>query len=35
MRTIEDTTEIQAPAATVSEVLTATKQFPQWNPFML
>ena len=37
MRTLEHTTDIQAPAAarTVCPVLTATEQYRQWNPFTL
>jgi len=35
MRPLEHTTDIQAPAATVWQVLTATEQYQQWNPFML
>ena len=35
MRTLLHTTHIQAPAAAVWQILTATDQYPQWNPFML
>ena len=35
MRPLEHTTDIQAPAATVWQVLTATEQYQQWNPFTL
>jgi hypothetical protein len=35
MRTLLHTTHIQAPAATVWHILTATDRYPQWNPFML
>ncbi len=31
---LEHVTDIQAPAATVWQVLTATEQYDQWNPFM-
>ena len=34
MRKLEHVTEIEAPAATVWQVLTATEQYNQWNPFM-
>jgi hypothetical protein len=34
MRKLEHVTDIQAPAATVWKVLTATGQYDQWNPFM-
>lgn len=34
MRELEHVTDIQAPAATVWQVLTATEQYDQWNPFM-
>ena len=34
MRKLEHTTDIQAPAATVWQVLTATEQYEQWNPFI-
>ena len=35
MRTLLHTTPIQAPTATVWQILTATDQYPQWNPYML
>jgi hypothetical protein len=34
MRTIEHTVDIQAPAATVWQVLTDTDRYQDWNPFM-
>jgi hypothetical protein len=34
MRIIEDTVDIQAPAATVWQVLTDTDRYQDWNPFM-
>jgi hypothetical protein len=34
MRRLEHVTDIQAPAATVWQVLTATEQYDRWNPFM-
>jgi hypothetical protein len=34
MRKLEHVTEIEAPASTVWQVLTATEQYNQWNPFM-
>ena len=34
MRTIEHTVDIQAPPATVWQVLTDTDRYPDWNPFM-
>ena len=34
MRELEHVTDIEAPAATVWQVLTATEQYNQWNPFM-
>jgi hypothetical protein len=34
MRELEHTTDIQAPAATVWQVLVATEQYDQWNPFI-
>ena len=32
MRKLEHVTDIEAPAATVWQVLTATEQYDQWNP---
>ena len=34
MRTIEHTVDIQAPAATVWQILTDIDQYAEWNPFM-
>ena len=34
MRTIENTVDIQAPAATVWQILTDTDRYDDWNPFM-
>ena len=34
MRKLEHSTDIQAPAATVWQVLTTTEQYEQWNPFI-
>jgi hypothetical protein len=34
MRELEHTTDIKAPAATVWQVLAATEQYDQWNPFI-
>ena len=34
MRELEHVTDIEAPADTVWQVLTATEQYNQWNPFM-
>ncbi len=34
MRTIEHTVDIQAPPATVWQVLTDTDRYGDWNPFM-
>jgi hypothetical protein len=34
MRTIEHALDIQAPAATVWQVLTDTDRYQDWNPFM-
>jgi hypothetical protein len=34
MRTIEHTVDIQAPAATVWQLLTDTDRYADWNPFM-
>jgi hypothetical protein len=34
MRTIEHAVDIQAPAATVWQVLTDTDRYQDWNPFM-
>jgi hypothetical protein len=34
MRTIEHTVDIQAPAATVWQILTDTDHYDEWNPFM-
>ena len=34
MRKPEHTADIQAPAATVWQVLAATEQYEQWNPFI-
>ena len=34
MRELEHVTDIEAPAATVWQVLTATEQYNKWNPFM-
>jgi hypothetical protein len=34
MRTIEHTVDIQAPAATVWQIVTDTDHYDEWNPFM-
>jgi hypothetical protein len=34
MRTIEHAVDVQAPAATVWQVLTDTDRYADWNPFM-
>jgi hypothetical protein len=34
MRAIEHTVDIQAPAATVWQILTDTDRYETWNPFM-
>ena len=34
MRTIEHTIDIQAPAATVWQILSDTDRYADWNPFM-
>jgi uncharacterized protein YndB with AHSA1/START domain len=34
MRIIEDTVDIQAPAATVWQMVTDTDRYADWNPFM-
>jgi hypothetical protein len=34
MRTIEHTVDIQAPVATVWQLLTDTDRYADWNPFM-
>ena len=34
MRTIEHTVDIQAPAATIWQILTDTDHYEEWNPFM-
>ena len=34
MRTIEHTVDIEAPAATVWQILTDIDHYAEWNPFM-